>query len=235
MDTSRQLKLISHRLCPYVQRARIVLNEKRIPHDIEFIDLDAKPDWFLAVSPLGKVPVLLVDGEPLFESAAIIEFLDETTPGSLHPAGPLERARHRAWIEFASGTLNTIAGLYSARNLASFETNLETLAHRFSLLEDVIDRGPYFRGQQFSLVDAAFAPVFRYFDVIESHLQLGLFTHTPWLRIWRRALRERASVRGAVVADYPDRLYDFLLKRQSVLAHQLEAQASSTERLAITA
>lgn len=46
------LKLISHTLCPYVQRARIVLDEKAIPHDIEFIDLNAKPEWNLKLSPV---------------------------------------------------------------------------------------------------------------------------------------------------------------------------------------
>ena len=68
-----ELKLISHHLCPYVQRARIVLEEKSVPHELEFVDLADKPDWFLEISPLGKVPVLLVDGQPLFESVVIAE------------------------------------------------------------------------------------------------------------------------------------------------------------------
>ncbi len=54
------LKLISHKLCPYVQRAVIALKEKGVPFERIDIDLANKPDWFLKISPLGKVPVLLV-------------------------------------------------------------------------------------------------------------------------------------------------------------------------------
>ena len=56
------LQLISHDLCPYVQRAVISLTEKGVPFERSYIDLGNKPDWFLAISPLGKTPVLLADG-----------------------------------------------------------------------------------------------------------------------------------------------------------------------------
>ena len=79
-----KLTLISHKLCPYVQRAVIALTEKGVPFERIDIDLANKPDWFLKISPLGKVPVLLVetaDGEAaLFESNVICEYIEETHP-----------------------------------------------------------------------------------------------------------------------------------------------------------
>ena len=96
------LRLISFKLCPYVQRSVIILREKGIDYDITYIDLANKPDWFLKISPRGKVPVVEVDGTPLFESSAINEFLDETCPPPLHPADPLRRAHNRAWVEIAN-------------------------------------------------------------------------------------------------------------------------------------
>ena len=113
------LKLISHVLCPYVQRAVIALTEKGVPFERIDIDLAHKPDWFLALSPLGKTPVLVTDEGPIFESAVICEYLDETVGASLHPAAPYARARHRAWIEFASATLNAIWSYYTARDEAA--------------------------------------------------------------------------------------------------------------------
>ena len=112
------LELISHRLCPYVQRAVIALAEKGVPFERVDIDLANKPDWFLALSPLGKTPVLLVGDVPIFESAVILEYLEETQPKPLHPADPLRRAEHRAWIEFGSAVLSDIAGLYAAPDQA---------------------------------------------------------------------------------------------------------------------
>src|SRR6202023_4049560 len=120
------LTLISHRLCPYVQRAAIALAEKGVPFDRIDVDLAAKPAWFMAISPLGKTPVLKVGDAAIFESAVILEYLDETQPGPLHPADPLTRAEHRAWIEFASATLNDIWGFYTAPDEAAFAAKAKT-------------------------------------------------------------------------------------------------------------
>src|SRR2546430_8165637 len=109
---THKLTLISHDLCPYVQRAVIALDEKGVPFDRVFIDLADKPDWFLAISPLGKVPLLRVGHDDvIFESAVILEYLEETQPNPLYPADPLARARHRAMIEFGSAILSDIWGL----------------------------------------------------------------------------------------------------------------------------
>jgi glutathione S-transferase len=219
--TKPTLKLISHYLCPYVQRARIVLAEKSIPHDLEFIDLANKPAWFNRISPLGKVPVLLTDGMPLFESAVITEYLDEVTPRSLHPSDSYDRARNRAWIEYASSTLDVIAGFYNARDDAIFHEKAQTLRTRFRTLESEFGQGPYFNGASFSMVDAAFAPLFRYFDVIEAFTDLEFFDNVPNVTRWRRELAMRPSVRTAVVDDYPQRLARFFLARGSVLSRLL--------------
>src|ERR687887_1038324 len=114
------LTLVSHRLCPYVQRAAISLAEKGMPFERIDVDLADKPAWFLALSPLGKTPVLRVDDRAIFESAVILEYLEETAPRPLHPVDPLRRAEHRAWIEFGSAVLNDITGLYSAKDQGAF-------------------------------------------------------------------------------------------------------------------
>ena len=79
------LTLVSFELCPYVQRAAIVLAEKDVPFERINVDLANKPDWFKAISPTGKVPLLKVGDEVLFESSAIVEYLEETHPKPLHP------------------------------------------------------------------------------------------------------------------------------------------------------
>src|SRR6266576_319478 len=97
---AERLRLISHKLCPYVQRAVIALTEKSVAFERIDIDLANKPDWFVAISPLGKTPVLQVGNTAIFESAVILEYLEETQSKPLHPADALVRAEHRAWIEF---------------------------------------------------------------------------------------------------------------------------------------
>ena len=218
-----KLTLISHALCPYVQRAVITLTEKRVAFERKDIDLNAKPDWFLALSPLGKTPLLLAGDQAIFESAVICEYLEDTIAPALHPGDPLQRARHRAWIEFASATLNAIGNLYAARDHAAYQASAKALSEKFKQIELALDTGPYFSGAQFSLVDAAFAPVFRYFDVFDPASGVDLFGATPKLRAWRAELAQRSSVQAAVALDYPERLRKFVIAREGVLGGYLAA------------
>jgi glutathione S-transferase len=221
-----RLTLISHRLCPYVQRAVIALTEKDVAFERVDIDLVNKPDWFLKVSPLGRTPVLQVGETAIFESAVILEYLEETEPKPLHPADPLRRAEHRGWIEFGSAVLNDIAGFYSASDEAAFKAKGAQLEARFARLEARVVVSPWFDGDEFSLVDAVFGPVFRYFEVFDEIGDFGVLENKPRLARWRAALAARPSVKSAVSAEYPALLRDFLNRRNAWIS-QLQAGAVS--------
>src|SRR5512142_1474674 len=106
-----RLKLVSFDICPYVERSRIVLLEKGLPHELEFIDLANKPAWFLEISPMGRVPVLLVDDRPVFESMVINELVNELQPEPpLFPQDPIGRAEGRGWIVFANDVIMPAGG-----------------------------------------------------------------------------------------------------------------------------
>jgi glutathione S-transferase len=225
--TTPQLRLISHKLCPYAQRAAIALAEKGVPFERVDIDLSNKPAWFLEISPLGKVPVLLVDGHPIFESAVILEYLEDTLEPRLHPDDTLERARHRSWIEFGSAQLNLVAGLYNAPDRAGFQEKAAALSLGFARLEGVLGDGPYFAGEDFSLVDAVYGPVFRYFDTFDAIGDFGIFTGLGKVNRWRSALAEQPSVRDAVGEDYPERLRAFLVGRGSYVSTLLGAEVEA--------
>lgn len=217
------LTLVSHTLCPYVQRAAIALSEKEVPFKRIYIDLANKPDWFKKVSPLGKVPLLKTGSAHLFESAPILEYLEDTQPHPLHPADPVERARHRAYVEFGSQVLNGIGALYNAPDEESFEEQASRLHDRFRHLEDVVDEdGPYFAGRAFSLVDATFGPVFRYFDVFDGIGDFGVLEGLDKVQAWRRCLAERQSVRDAVAPAYEAELLAFLKRRDSWISKLAE-------------
>lgn len=210
--------LVSHRLCPYVQRAAIALAEKGVSYDRVYVDLADKPAWFERLSPLGKVPLLKTDRGVIFESAVILEYLEETAPEPLHPSDPFERARHRGWIEFASATLNDIASFYTAADAPAFRMRAEALARRFERVEAELQEGPWFGGARFSLVDAAFAPVFRYFDTFDAIEDFGVSRGRHRVAAWRDRLARRQSVRTAVEPTYPTLLLEFLRHRRSYIA-----------------
>ena len=209
--------LISHHLCPYVQRAVIVLSEKTIEHDRTFIDLANKPDWFLKVSPLGRVPILMTEGKAVFESQVIADYLDEVTPGSLHPSDPLEKARHRSWIEFGSETLVAIGGFYSAVDAASFDVKRQALRAKFERIENEV-QGPLFEGEIFHMIDGVWGTIFRYFDVFDAIDDFGILIDLDKVQTWRSAVAQRPSVMNAPPEGYAERLQAFLCNKNSHLS-----------------
>jgi glutathione S-transferase len=221
-----KLTLISFPTCPYVQRAVIALKEKNVDFDVVYIDLANKPDWFLAISPLGKVPVLKVerDGhEPaiVFESAVILEYLEETTPGRLHPEDALERAQHRSWIEFGSQVLGDLWRVSNAKDTAELDAARQSLTAKLTRLETIVV-GPFFAGERFSNVDAVFAPAFRQIDALETAVDAGLTKSLPKISAWRKALAARPSVREAAPSDFADQ---YLKRLRNNDAHILKLAA----------
>ncbi len=222
----QQLTLVSHALCPYVQRAAIMLQEKGLAFERRDIDLANKPHWFLKISPLGKTPVLMVGNVAIFESAVICEYLDETVAPRLHPNDALDRARHRAWMEFGSVILNLIAAFYNAGDEAALLSRAGDIRTRFQQLESSLSPGPFFNGTHFSIVDAVFGPVFRYFDVFDAigdFGDFGFFVGLPNVSAWRAALAQRGSVISSVDQDYAEKLLAFLSARQSALSRRIAA------------
>jgi len=140
----------------------------------------------------------------------------------LHPEDPLQRAQHRAWMEFGSAILSDLWGLETTTDAAIFESKREAVAAKFDRVEAALAASPFFAGQNFSLVDAVFAPIFRYFDVFDEVIDLAVFAKTPKVRKWRATLAKRPSVQAAVGADYPELLRAFLVRYD---AHLLKLAA----------
>ncbi|MEW6613709.1 MAG: glutathione S-transferase family protein [Pseudomonadota bacterium] len=208
---------MSFALCPYVQRSVITLLHKQVRFQVTYIDLAHKPDWFLALSPTGKVPALRVNDETaLFESAVINEYIDETTLPRLHPEDPLERARHRAWIEYGAALLAEQFAMMTAQSeegLAAIEARFFTNLAR---LEGVVAT-PFFRGRRFSLVDAAYAPLFMRLEILHAWRPMPRWDEFAKLRTWSRALMELPAVRDSVPADFREQLRMYLRDKGSVL------------------
>jgi glutathione S-transferase len=224
--TDRDYILTSHYLCPYAQRVAISLAEKGIAHRKRYIDLANKPDWFLAISPMGKVPVLSFEHDgraiALHDSLVILEYLEETHDHSLHPDDAVKRAEHRARISFGSSILENIAELYRAENATDFDHVSRLLRLKFKALQDDLGEEPYYDGEKFSLVDAVFGPIFRYFDVFDQIGNFGILDGNEVVLKWREALHKRPSVKGAVTEDYEARLFKFLKAKNSYLSGLIE-------------
>ena len=140
----------------------IVLRTKKVNFEVTYINLREKPDWFLKISPHGKVPVLSVGDDVLFESNAIAEFLDETVSPKLHPTDAIKRARNRAWTDFVPDFSKGLSAAYRRDTVEEMEEGRADAEKVLAKLEDAIKNergndGPYFNGDTLCLVDAAYA------------------------------------------------------------------------------
>jgi len=217
-----EYNLISFELCPYVQRSVIALEEKGVPYTVEHIDPEHKPQWFLDISPLGKVPVLRVNREHvIFESAVICELIEETAPGApLHPADPLARAHDRAWIEVASDLLRRMFSMVNAHDEATGRTAVAAVRTLLGRFESEL-RGPLFTGESFCLVDAAAAPALQrlgWCDELRDDLEL--FGDLERVRAWRDFLLARPGVQRSTVPEIRELFLDHLGRRGSWLTER---------------
>ena len=190
-----------------MQRAVIVLRAKSIPFEVTYIDLRNKPDWFLEISPHGKVPVLKVDDEVLFESNAIAEYLDEAEAPALHPVDLVKRARNRAWTDFVPTFAAGLSGIYYAKDAQRQAERESTARQRLDKIETALadergNNGPFFNGPDLSLVDAAYAPFLQRFLYVDQWLESGLFQDYPLVRAWAQALLASEVVEGSVPENF---------------------------------
>jgi len=217
------LHLISFKTCPFVQRAVITLKHKNIDFDITYIDLAEPPDWFIELSPLQKVPVLKVDDEVLFESAVINEYLDEITGGDLQPRDPLARAKNRAWVEFASNMLGNLYMMKMSKDEERYLHYRKQLEDQLQRVEKRLGDGPWFNGDEFSLADTAFAPLFRQDSVAQNQLSVIDAATTPKVAAWAERLLALPEVRDSVVDEFEDLYIASLQKNGSYNLVQLAA------------
>jgi len=195
------LKLISFKICPFVQRAVIALKLKEIEYDIEFIDLANPPEWFLKISPMGKVPVLLVDDTVLFESAVIADYLDEEFDLELHPADPLVKAQQRALVEFGSAILMSQWQMCMAPDEAGYKEQLGNVQKQLQQLEGHLKDSPYFNGEHLSMIDVSFAPLMMRLDIIQRNFVGEIFDDRPKVKQWADNLLALQEVKDSVVEN----------------------------------
>ncbi len=224
--------LVSFETCPWVQRAAIVLREKDIPFEFRHIEADNRPDWFLAISPHKKVPVLRIDDKvSLFESNAIAEYLDETIAPRLHPEDPIERAINRAWTDYVPTFADAVTATGYADSEATYLKAAEKIPVVMERLEKALERQgktPFFNGAHYSLVDAAYAPFLQRYLFLDRVKKLGHIEKFPRLKAWADALMKRPSTHSFPPEKF-EAMYRANLKRRKMWVSQFIETAQAAE------
>jgi glutathione S-transferase len=225
--------LVSFKTCPWVQRSAILLREKNTPFEFRHIEPDNRPEWFLAISPHKKVPVIRIDDkDSLFESSAINEYLDETVEPRLHPADPLQRAINRAWTDYVPTFASSVTGCAYAATEDAYKAAIAKIPEAFERIEKALEKqgsDPFFNGKTYSLVDAAYAPFLQRYVFLDGIKKIGLMEKYPRLKAWTDALMARPSTHSFPPAEFEEMYRANLLKRGSYLSQFVEPARAAAE------
>ncbi|NNE83854.1 MAG: glutathione S-transferase family protein [Alphaproteobacteria bacterium] len=210
------------------------MRAKDVEFEVTYVNLRDKPDWFLEISPHGKVPVLKVGDEILFESNAIAEYLDEMVEPQLHPVDPIKRARNRAWTDFTPDFSSALGSIGYAKTREDMEKAVADAPIKLQRVEKALaeergNDGPFFNGKELCLVDAAYAPFLQRYRFIDRLLQNDVLKDFPLINAWADALLSDERITGAVPPNFEEEFTAGLIRRETYAATFIEGAEAAAE------
>lgn len=193
------LKIHHHPFSTYSRRVRIALLEKKIPHELVEVDMVArkhKAPEYLALNPYGRVPTLEEDGFVLYESTAILEYLELTRPDPpLVPPDPRGRALVAMHVKLCDIQLARQTGtiIFPKRFLPkerwdekAMEQAKTEIERHLAILEGQLGKKEYLVGDRYSLVEVCYTPFVQFFPLME-------ITPPPAVAAWTERMLARDS------------------------------------------
>lgn len=157
---SSDISLVGNEICPYCQRVRLALMFCSLEYKYQEVDFVDKPPWLRSVSPLGKVPVLLLNGSSILESVDIIDYLNRVSGFLLFPDGPVVASKVSFVIKKSNDLHDVARKYFMTKDEGEFERLFLTLRKLFlNFVSDCFDLQKYL-GKDFSIVGVYAVPIF---------------------------------------------------------------------------
>ena len=213
------MKIISLKICPYVQQVRVLMEAKKVHYEVEEIDPGNRPPWLMEASPDGgEVPALVTDdGKVLFQSDSIMEFIDEVFGDPLLKGSPLIKAQDRAWGFLASENYLVQCSTQRSPDEATLKERTEELTPIFKHMELHLNEKPYFHGSSLSMVDINWLPLLHRTALIEKYSGYDFLESYPKLKKWRKSLLETGLAETSVPEDFEEIFTGFYLNEGTYL------------------
>lgn len=219
------MKIVSFKICPFVQRVTALLERKGATYDIEYIDLSNKPDWFLEASPNGQVPILIIDdGRVLFESDAIVEYIDEVVGEPIFSRDPVKKAQERAWSYLASKHYLGQCSTQRSADEATLAERSEKLSTAFAKIRTQLGDDPFIGGERLGMVDLAWTTLLHRTEIIERRSGYDFLSDSPRVKAWRDAIMATGIPRASVSEDFEDKFSAFYLADTTYLGQLATAK-----------
>ncbi len=222
------MKIVSFKICPFVQRVTALLEVKGQSYDVEYINLSEKPDWFLKASPNAQVPILVTDSnEVLFESDAIIEYIEETVSEPLFSRNPVKKAQQRAWSYLAAKHYLVQCGAQRSKDKGTLEERSARLSKAFGKLDGTLSQSGFIGGSKMGMVDIAWLPLLHRAAIIEKNSGYDFLRDWSKLRNLQRKILETGVCERSVSTDFEEKFCSFYLAEETYLGQCTKAKSGA--------
>ncbi|KAL4577919.1 hypothetical protein LXL04_014034 [Taraxacum kok-saghyz] len=151
--------------CPFTQRVLLTLEEKHLPYNLKLIDLGNKPEWFLSISPEGKVPIVKLDDKWIADSDVITKTVEEK-----FPEPPLSTPPEKSSV--GSKIFSTYIGFLKSKDAG--DGTEQALLNELSTFNDYLkENGPFINGKDISGADLSLGPKL-------YHMEIALGYYKKW-------------------------------------------------------
>ncbi|WP_299419488.1 glutathione S-transferase family protein [uncultured Shimia sp.] len=220
------IKIVSFKICPFVQRVTALLEVKGLDYQVEFISLSDKPQWFLDISPNGQVPVMVTEGGvALFESEAIVECIEEAFAPLQADVSLEQKALNRAWSYLAAKNYLVQCGTMRSRDAETLAEKSAKLGTAFDKIEKALGDGPFFGGDQIGVVDIAWLVLLHRAQIIKDHTGYDFLEGRPKTQAWQAAIMATGLAQKAVAEDFEEAFTNFYLADVTYLGRGMKDEA----------
>jgi len=164
--------------------------------------------------------VLQVDGEILFESNVIGEYLEEVYDPKFHPSDALLKAKNRAWMEYTSPLYGGTFNLMMAKSKGSADKYINNMRDTQKSLDEIKQNRPWFNGDDFSMIDIFSAPYFVRTEFFKRNFEVDILDGFSNLQDWSERVLARKSVQDSIVDGFDEIMVNRMVENESYLVNR---------------
>ena len=222
------LKVVSLKICPFVQRVTAALEAKNIAYEVEYIDFDNPPEWFEELSPNRQLPLLITDsGTTLFESDANVEYIDDISDPLNADLTAEQRAIERARSYQATKYYLVQCGAMQSSDKDTLAERSKNLGCAFGRIESALGDGPYFTGESLGNVDIAWLPLLHRAAIIEDRTGYDFLAEYLKTKTWQSTLMKTGLAEKSVATDFIEAFSNFYLSDRTYLGRGEDCPVSA--------
>jgi len=215
MSTNPSLELYLFPSCPFAQRVNMSLIRSGMEYSKKVFTPMDMPENFSEISPLGNVPVLVVNNkDSIFESAVIADYIAQISPVSLEPEDETTKAQMRAWCNYSDACFSNFMAVLKAENKEDMMAANEKFIEAFNVLsKQRSSNGPFFYGEQYTTIDSSYAPLFLRMKTLEELFPEFSYENLPDnMAQWMDSLCESETLNESIIGNFTEVFKMFLNK-----------------------